>query len=87
MTNQTTRTTNTKKGDKMSIKTTARNQIWVLQKRVGKAWHRVEGTFFDRRRFAREASNELNNMENITGRGPNRVYRVATMRVVSDSKQ
>lgn len=66
------------------IKTTKRNQIFIVQKRVGKTWQMITDAIFRRRSHARECSRELNNIAGITGRGPNRRYRVAIMRVVSE---
>lgn len=68
----------------MSIKTTARNQIWVLQKRIGKQWCMIRDAYFPKRSQAREASRELNNVAGVTGRGPNRRYRVVVMRPVQN---
>jgi hypothetical protein len=67
-----------------SIKTTKRDYLFTVQKRVGKSWLRITDAVFTHRKVARELSNELNNISGVTGRGPNRRYRVAVMRVVSN---
>lgn len=69
------------------IKTTKRNQIYIVQKRVGKGWQMITDALFRKRSHARDCSRELNNVAKVTGRGPNRRYRVAIMRVVSDTDQ
>lgn len=69
----------------MAVKTSKRNQIFIVQKRVGRNWHMITDAIFRKRANARECSRELNNVAGITGRGPNRRYRVATMRVVESA--
>lgn len=66
------------------IKTTKRNQVWVVQKRVGKTWQMITDALFTRRSFARECSNQLNNLNPHPGRGPNRRYRVVVLRPQGD---
>lgn len=84
----TSKTTTNQKGVKnMSIKTTKKNHIFIIQKKVGSTWRTVTESFFTKRKFARECSNTLNNVAGVTGRGPNRRYRVAIMRVVSEPTQ
>jgi len=61
------------------VKTTKRNYIFTIQKRIGNDWHMVRECIFTKRKFARECSNELNNVAKVTGRGPNRRYRVRKM--------
>ena len=67
----------------MNIKTTKRNYLFVIQKRVGRNWQRITDAVFQKRASARECSNELNNLSKVTGRGPNRRYRVAVMKIAS----
>lgn len=67
------------------IKTTKRNQIFIVQKRVGKTWQMITDALFRKRSHARECSNELNSIAKVTGRGPNRRYRVAIMKVIQPS--
>lgn len=64
------------------IKTSKRNQIFIVQKRVGKNWCMITDAIFRKRSHARECSNELNAVAKVTGRGPNRRYRVMAMRPV-----
>jgi hypothetical protein len=61
------------------VKTTKRNQLFVVQKKVRGAWNLIEGSVFNRRSHARQLSNELNNLVPKAGRGRNRRYRVAKM--------
>lgn len=63
----------------MTIKTTRRNHLFIVQKRVGKNWQMITDAVFKMRSHARECSNELNNIAKVTGRGPNRRYRVAKL--------
>lgn len=65
------------------IKTTKRNYLFVIQKRVGREWQMITDAIFRKRCHARECSNELNNISKVTGRGPNRRYRVMMMRPLS----
>lgn len=72
------------------MRTTARDSIWTVQKRIGRKWQRITETFFDHRSDARQLSNELNRIAKVTGRGPNRRYRAVAMRIappVSDTAQ
>lgn len=72
------------------LKTTARDSIWTVQKRVGQKWMRITEVFFNHRADARRLSNELNTIAKVTGRGPNRRYRAVAMRIappVSDTAQ
>lgn len=63
------------------VKTTKRNYLFIVQKRVAGKWCRIADTIFEHRRDARACSVELNNVAGITGRGPNRRYRVAKLAV------
>ena len=56
------------------IKTTKKNHIYIVQKRVGKSWHRNSDALFALRKNARECSRELNAL----GKGK-RHYRVRKM--------
>ena len=67
----------------MSVKTTKRNYLFTIQKRVGKNWERITDAVFTKRATARQCSNELNTVASVTGRGPNRRYRVRKMIVES----
>ena len=67
----------------MTIKTTRRNYVFTVQKRVGKDWERVSDAIFQTRKSARECSINLNSVAGITGRGPNRRYRVRKMVIAS----
>lgn len=69
----------------MAIKTTKRNQVFIVQKKVSGRWQMITDAIFMRRRNARECSNQLNAIASVTGRGPNRRYRVAIMKVVQPS--
>lgn len=71
----------------MAIKTSKRNQIFTVQKKIRGQWCIIQGAYFPKRSQARECSRDLNNIAKVTGRGPNRRYRVAAMRVVADSGQ
>lgn len=62
------------------IKTTARNQVWIVQKRVAGKWCMITDALFMKRKFARECSNQLNSLIPNSGRGPNRRYRVTVLR-------
>jgi hypothetical protein len=62
-----------------NIKTTKRNQLFIVQKKVRGEWHMIAGTVFTHRKLARECSNQLNNLRPKAGRGINRRYRVAKM--------
>lgn len=82
----TSKTTTNQKGVKnMSIKTTKRNYLFVVQKKVAGQWQMITDAIFTRRSTARAASNELNNLIPRVGRGPNRRYRVTMMRPLSVS--
>lgn len=82
----TSKTTTNQKGVKnMSIKTTKRNYLFVVQKKVAGQWQMITDAIFTRRSTARAASNELNNLVPRVGRGPNRRYRVTMMRPLSVS--
>jgi len=78
-------TTNQKGVKNMSIKTTKRNYLFVVQKKVAGQWQMITDAIFTRRSTARAASNELNNLIPRVGRGPNRRYRVTMMRPLSVS--
>jgi len=65
------------------IKTTKRNYLFTVQKRVGKNWQRITDAVFTKRANARECSNQLNSLAKVTGRGPNRRYRVSKMVIAS----
>ena len=67
----------------MTIKTTRRNYVFTVQKRVGKDWERVSDAIFNHRHNARECANNLNSVAGITGRGPHRRYRVRKMVIAS----
>ena len=67
----------------MTIKTTRRNYVFTVQKRVGKDWERVSDAIFNHRHNARECSNNLNAVAGSLGRGPNRRYRVRKMVIAS----
>ena len=67
----------------MTIKTTRRNYVFTVQKRVAGSWERVSDALFQKRSSARECASELNNVAGITGRGPNRRYRVRKMVIAS----
>ena len=71
------------KGSTMTIKTTKRNYLFIVQKRIGNRWCRIAETIFEKRKDARACSVELNNVAGITGRGPNRRYRVAKLAVAA----
>jgi len=58
------------------IKTTKRNYLFTIQKRVGKNWQRITDAVFTKRSNAREATREL---RNVTGAD----YRVRKMIVAS----
>lgn len=73
----------TQENNMTGIKTTRRNYLFTVQKRVGKGWERVTDAVFTKRATARQCSNELNNVASNTGRGPNRLYRVRKMIVAS----
>lgn len=73
----------TQENSMTGIKTTRRNYLFVIQKRTSKGWQMVRETTFTKRRFARECSNELNAASSVTGRGPNRLYRVVKMVIAS----
>lgn len=82
----TSKTTTNQTGSKnMSIKTTKRNYLFVVQKKVAGQWQMITDAIFTRRSTARAASNELNNLVPRVGRGPNRRYRVTMMRPLSVS--
>ena len=59
-----------------TIKTTKRNYLFTVQKRVGKNWRRVADAVFSKRSTARETTREL---RNTTGGD----YRVRKMIVAS----
>jgi len=65
------------------IKTTKRNYLFTVQKRVGQDWERVTDAVFVKRASARECANNLNAVAGITGRGPNRRYRVRKLIIAS----
>jgi len=48
--------------NKMAIKTTKRNYLWTLQKRIGKNWRMIAETVFSKRSVARECAKELRNI-------------------------
>jgi hypothetical protein len=75
-------TTSTKES-KVAVKTSKRNQLWVIQKKTGNRWSMIVDTVFTHRKEARECSNQLNNLRPKAGRGINRRYRVAKMIVAS----
>lgn len=65
-----------------AIVTTKKNHIYILMKRVGKAWRRVDATLFVKRSDARECVRELNNLQPLkNGKRPVR-YRVGRMEIV-----
>jgi len=80
-----TTTNQTGSNKNMSIKTTKRNYLFVVQKKVAGQWQMITDAIFTRRSTARAASNELNNLIPRVGRGPNRRYRVTMMRPLSVS--
>jgi len=45
------------------IKTTKKNHIYIVQKKVGNNWRRINDALFTLRRNARECSRELNNLK------------------------
>lgn len=45
----------------MNIKTTRRNYLFVIQKRIGKEWERITDAVFTKRSVARECVRELRN--------------------------
>ena len=66
-----------------SIKTTKKNHIYVLMKRVGKVWRRVDATLFVKRSDARDCVRELNNLQPLKdGKRPLR-YKVGRMEIVA----
>ena len=62
------------------IKTTRRNYLFIVQKRVGKEWERITDATFQKRQHARECSRELNALT----RG--RRYRVVKLEIASPSR-
>jgi len=70
-TNQTGRATN------MGIKTTRRNYLFTVQKRIGANWQRITDAIFSKRSAARECVREL---RNVTGSD----YRVRKMVIAED---
>lgn len=59
------------------IRTSRRNHVFIVQKRVGKEWERITDAIFDKRSNARECSRELNALS----RG--RRYRVVKLGIVA----
>lgn len=45
----------------MSVKTTKRNYLFTVQKRVGENWRRITDAVFSKRSSARECAKELRN--------------------------
>jgi len=60
------------------VKTTKRNYIFTVQKRIGKNWRRITDAIFTKRANARECVRELRNVTDAD-------YRVRKM-VLEDSK-
>ena len=60
------------------VKTTKRNYIFTVQKKVGKNWRRITDAIFTKRANARECARELRNVTDAD-------YRVRKM-VLEDSK-
>ena len=58
------------------VKTTKRNYLFAIQKRIGKNWQRITDAVFTKRSNAREAAREL---RNVTGAD----YRVRKMIIAS----
>lgn len=61
------------------VKTSKKNCVWSVQKKVRKDWSLIVGTTFHHRKDARALSNELNNLVPKAGRGRNRRYRVVKL--------
>ena len=66
-----------------SIKTTKKNHIYVLMKRVGKVWRRVDATLFVKRSDARDCVRELNALQPLKGGKRPLRYKVGKMEIVS----
>ena len=65
-----------------AIKTTKKNHIYILMKRVGGEWRRVDATLFVKRSDARQCVRELNALQPLRdGKRPVR-YRVGKMEIV-----
>jgi hypothetical protein len=58
------------------IKTTKRNYLFTVQKRVGKNWRRITDAVFSKRAAARECVRELRNVTKMD-------YRVRKMIIAS----
>lgn len=62
-----------------AITTTKKNHIYILMKRVGKAWRRVDATLFVKRSDARECVRQLNNLQPMRNGKRERRYKVGKM--------
>jgi predicted Zn-ribbon and HTH transcriptional regulator len=69
-------------GINKSIKTTKKNHIYVLMKRVGKVWRRVDMTLFVKRSIARQCVRELNDVQPLKNGKREVRYRVGRMEIV-----
>jgi hypothetical protein len=64
------------KMEKVSVKCTKRNYLFIVQKRIGAEWQRINDGVFTRRKFARECAKELRT-------ATKRDYRVRKMVIAS----
>ena len=62
--------------------TTKKNHIYVLMRRVGNVWRRVEATLFVKRSLARECVRDLNNLQPLKSGKRVVRYRVGRMEIV-----
>jgi len=68
----------------MITKTTKKNHIYTVLKRVGNNWRRIESIVFTMRKDARSCCQELNNVNPLRKGGKViRRYRVAKMTIAS----
>lgn len=64
---------------KMSIRTSKRNHLYIVQKLVRGQWQRITDASFEKRATARACSRELNNIQ------PKR-YRVVKLEIAAPSR-
>lgn len=69
-----------------SIRTTKKNHIYIIMRREGKAWRRVDATLFVKRDEARQCSRELNALQPVRNGKRVQRYKVGKMIVAQNAR-